>query len=60
MNGPPTEREHLALLARVDELEREVDSLREWRARAHGVASVLGFVGGIISAVIVTAIVRAI
>ena len=59
MNGPPTEREHADLVARVAELERHVVSLREFRARAHGIASVLGFLGGLIAAAILTAILRA-
>lgn len=60
VNGPPSEREHKDLVRRVYEVEKQVESLREWRARAHGIASVLGFIAGIISAAVVTAVVKAI
>lgn len=60
MNGPPTEREHADLVARVARLEQEIVALREFRARAHGVASVLGFLGGVVAASIITAVLRAI
>lgn len=58
-NGPPTEREHNALAARVLQNEQDIQGLREWRAQAKLISSVLGFAAGIVSAALVTVLVRA-
>jgi hypothetical protein len=58
VNGPPTEREHNALAARVLQNEKDIQALKEWRAQAKLISSVLGAIAGLFAAALVTAIVR--
>ena len=59
MNGP-TQREWEDMAKRVHELEQTQVTMREEHARMRGAAGILGFIGGLFAAAIVTAVVRAI
>lgn len=57
--GEPTPREYEDLRDRMRQAEKDIEALKIWQARARGAASILGFIAGLISAAVVTAIVRA-
>ena len=59
VNGP-TQREYEALAGRVLQNEKDIQSLREWRSQAKLIATVIGGLAGIVTASIVTAILRAV
>ena len=44
------------LLERLKVLESQMDDLRGWRNRVQGVALVLGFLGGVVAAGIIRAV----
>jgi hypothetical protein len=59
VNGPPTQREFELIISRLRIYEKDIEDLKAWKNRQQGIAAILGFVGGIFSAIIVTAIARA-